>query len=140
MKKGFEQWQRLSTQRSARLDAAISEYFRRRNRTSHPEGEWDNGGRWYPSETEKCECCNSIRWPSRRWPYSLNKHARSIGHVAQLYKVDPRYLRQRVKEFQTTTGGNITTTGGNIARLPFAPQASDDEIDQLIKEIERLIK
>ena len=43
MKKGFEQWKRLSPQREARLDAAINCYVGRRNRVDHPEGEWDNG-------------------------------------------------------------------------------------------------
>ncbi|WP_157943479.1 hypothetical protein [Pseudomonas orientalis] len=49
-------------------------------REIHPEGEFDNARRWYPSE--RCECCDYIRTPSRAHPFSLMVHARTLEHVA----------------------------------------------------------
>lgn len=45
-------------------EQAVLTYFLRKNRYDHPEGNSDNGGRWYPSEYEWQQCCNSIRSPS----------------------------------------------------------------------------
>lgn len=59
-------------------------YESRKTRNSHPDGTFDNGGRWYPSESEHCPCCESIRGPSRNWPYSLMVHCRSKKHIKNL--------------------------------------------------------
>ena len=71
-------WQRLTQQRIIRLDQAIDCYLHRQARRENPCGSFDNAKRWYPCEdTEKQECCSSIREPSRElWPYSLNRHCR----------------------------------------------------------------
>jgi len=61
-------------------------YKRRKNRDEHPDGTFDNKGRWYPSDAEKCECCKRIRPPSRRWPYSLMTHCRTKKHIENLVK------------------------------------------------------
>jgi len=74
------------------------EYVRRRERATHPDGSFDSGGRWYPSEDEKQSCCSGIRRPSRAWPYSLMTHCRSITHVAALYGVDAREVRRAVRD------------------------------------------
>ena len=76
-----------------KLQKAYEEWRARKDRERHPDGHFDNGGRWYPSDQEEQECCKQIRWPSRRWPYSLLKHCRSIEHVATLYGVSPADLR-----------------------------------------------
>ena len=94
-------WQRLSPQRIIRLDQAIDCYLHRQARRINPDGYFDNGGRWYPSETERQSCCSSIREPSREWRFSLNKHCRSMKHIAHLFDVDLRFLRQRAKELET---------------------------------------
>ena len=76
---------------------AAYEYIRRRERATHPDGSFDRGGRWYPSEAEEQPCCDCIRRPSRAWPYTLMTHCRSVVHVANLYGVDPREVRRAVK-------------------------------------------
>jgi len=84
------------------LDEAIAdclvEYQARQNREAHPDGHFDRGGRWYPSEAERQVCCSSIRPPSRKWPYSLLKHCRSLCHVANLYGLEPDMVK-RVYQF-----------------------------------------
>lgn len=77
-----------------KLIAATKEYFSREVRKSHPEGEFDNAKRWHPSDAEERDCCSSIRSPTRSWPNSLNKHCRSVEHIANLYEVDTSALRK----------------------------------------------
>lgn len=78
------------------LQIAVNEYQDRKDRITNPDGKFDNGGRWYPSDEEKCKCCQSIRNPSARWPYSLIKHCRTITHVANLYNVSDKEMRKLI--------------------------------------------
>lgn len=34
-------------------------YQARKNRLEHPDGKFDSGGRWYPSDEERCSCCDN---------------------------------------------------------------------------------
>ena len=77
---------------------AAYEYARRQSRAVHPDGNFDRGGRWYPTDDEKQKCCASIRQPSRAWPYTLMSHCRSMAHVAALYDVDARDVRRAVRD------------------------------------------
>ncbi len=79
---------------------AAKEYIDRQNRNSHPNGKFDNGMRWFPANEEHRSCCNHIRYPSRAYPFSLNKHCRSIEHIANLYSVNTKDLRKAVKNFR----------------------------------------
>src|SRR5262249_38215916 len=60
------------------------EFVCRELRLHHPDGTFDEGGRFYPSEKEARDCCETIRAPSRAFPFSLMKHCRTIKHVANL--------------------------------------------------------
>lgn len=81
----------------SQLEKAIEEFRNRRNRTSHPKGKIDNGGRWYPSETEKCDCCKVIREPSRAYPWSLMIHCRTMRHVANLFSIKLSDMKKGMK-------------------------------------------
>lgn len=59
-------------------------YERRQARIEHPSGRTDNGGRWYPSDDEHCDCCNMVRQPSRAYPWSLMVHCRTKKHIKNL--------------------------------------------------------
>lgn len=57
----------------------------RAERCAHPEGHFDGGGRWYPSERERVDGFDSgLRSPSRAWPFSLLVGARTRKHAAAL--------------------------------------------------------
>lgn len=56
----------------------------------YPVGSTDNGGRWYPADQEACSCCNSVRGPSRTWPWSLWKHCKTAKHVRHRLIEKPR--------------------------------------------------
>jgi len=60
-------------------------YEDRKNRDTHPEGEFDGKQRWTPDKySEEAICCYSIRTPSASWPFSLIKHCRSKKHLKHL--------------------------------------------------------
>ena len=75
-------------------------YLNRKNRLSHPDGDFDNAQRWYPSKSEHRDCCDEIRSPSRAYPYSYMTHCRSLEHVAALCGKDPKKLRAAVKKLK----------------------------------------
>lgn len=78
------------------LSNAVKLYFDRESRKAHPSGTFDKHRRWYPDDAEHCGCCKLIRRPSAAWPHSLNKHCRSIDHIARLCNVDLKELRRAV--------------------------------------------
>ncbi len=80
-----------------RINEAVVEYLKRQDRTSHPAGRFDKGGRFYLADVEIRACCHTIRTPSRRWPYSEMTHGRTIKHVAMLFDVEPAELRRAVQ-------------------------------------------
>lgn len=79
------------------LEKAAKLFVDRQNRDAHPNGEFDNAKRWYPSKDEKCECCENLRSPSRAYPYSLMVHCRTAKHIANLYDVPEKELKRLAK-------------------------------------------
>ena len=77
---------------------AYETYRKRRDREEHPDGHFDSGGRWWPSESEERGCCKSIRSPSRRYPYSLLVHCRTLRHIANLCGVKESELRAYLRK------------------------------------------
>lgn len=77
------------------IDAA-REFVRLRDRADHPKGYFDSAGRWYPED--RLSCCNYIREPSRKWPYSLLVHCRTAKHVAYERGVDEKVIKKIAKE------------------------------------------
>ena len=65
---------------------AALEYNALKNRKVNPAGEFDNGGRFHLGR--KCDCCRSIRTPSRAYPYSEMTHGRSSVRVANIHGVE----------------------------------------------------
>ena len=65
-------------------EAARSElaYLARQARVTHPRGDTDNGGRWYPGAGEGGR--PSVRTPSRRWPWSYMLACRTRRWCARL--------------------------------------------------------
>lgn len=62
------------------VDVALT-WRRRVDRDEHPEGRFDNAGRFYLSEA--CgKHCDVVRAPSRAIPYPKMQHGRTLTHVA----------------------------------------------------------
>jgi hypothetical protein len=83
-----------------KIQEAITEYLKLKIREIHPEGTFDKGGRFYLAESEKCDCCRGIRSPSRAYPYSEMKHARTLKHVAIKFGVDESECRKALREMR----------------------------------------
>jgi len=81
------------------LEAAYL-YLSRRDRLKHPDGKFDKSGRWYPSETEIESCCKTIRAPSRKWPFSLLVHCRTIRHIANKFTVKELDVRRMARKLE----------------------------------------
>lgn len=73
------------------IESAIRMVFNgRKLRESHPDGTFDRAGRWYPSDDENADGFTStVRGPSRAFPYSYMKAARTLRHVKALAAVRP---------------------------------------------------
>lgn len=71
---------------------AAQAFIKLQERKENPSGSFDNAGRFWLAET--CECCRSIRTPSRAFPYSQMVHARTAVHVANAYGVDASLVRK----------------------------------------------
>ena len=85
---------------TTKIQEAITEYLKLKNREIHPEGTFDSGGRFYLAESEKHDCYRGIRSPSRAYPYSEMKHARTLKHVAQKFGVDEFECRKALREMR----------------------------------------
>ncbi len=85
-----------TTGHDEKLSMAARTYIGRRDGYESPAGDFQSGPKWFPSEAERCWCCDFIREPSWRWPDSLDKHCRTYDHVARLLKVDKAALRREV--------------------------------------------
>ena len=89
---------------------AMQIYHSRKERKVNPAGGFDGAGRWQPSAEERQDCCHSIRNPTKKFPFSLLNHCRSIEHVARKCKVEFTELRHWV---YIHTKGTKRLTGGN---------------------------
>ncbi len=80
------------------INEAAAEFTRRKNRTEHPAGSFDRAGRWFPADGERCDCCASLRTPSRAFPYSLMLHCRTAAHIAAKYGLDALEIKREAKK------------------------------------------
>ena len=64
----------------------IEVYEPRRDRITHPTGYFDKAGRYYPDDVEDYGITDSIRSPSRAYPYSYLTACRAKKHCALLVR------------------------------------------------------
>jgi len=77
--------------------SAAVEYYKRKERISHPAGSFDKAGRWYPDHEEGLNgfVASNYRTPSRAYPFTLMSACRSCEHVASLFGVYDNVLSVR---------------------------------------------
>ena len=93
--------------RSLELQAAAAEYIGRHWGNRMPKDAFDKRGRWFSVLDEKRECCNRIRYPSASRPYSLLTHCCTLTHVASLYNVVAKDLRDAVKKLESKPSDEV---------------------------------
>ena len=69
------------------VEDAVLLYLLRQLRILDPSGYFDKAGRWYADENEELPCCKR-HYPSRKRPYQMIKHCRTLGHITDLLRVD----------------------------------------------------
>lgn len=62
-------------------------YLKRRDRDAHPEGYFDQAGRWY-AQGRDAQVMTLCRLPSRAWPFSENHACRTLSHCARYHDAD----------------------------------------------------
>ncbi|MFQ3251748.1 MAG: hypothetical protein ACI9U6_000022 [Loktanella salsilacus] len=90
------------------------DYYERKNRITNPKGFFDKAGRFYAKErTQKVLLA---REPSRAFPYSEMKAARTADHCAELYGATPLYVKRICKAFESD-GTNIASILKTVKKL-----------------------
>ena len=62
-------------------------YLLRQLRVVDPSGHFDDAGRWYADDDEQLPCCKKHQ-PSRKDPYRMIKHCRTLEHITRLLGTD----------------------------------------------------
>ncbi len=57
--------------------------MRRKSRIDRAKGNYKP--QWHPAPSERLSCCDLIRTPSRKYPFSLQDHCRTAFHIAELF-------------------------------------------------------
>ncbi|MFA8388370.1 MAG: hypothetical protein ACEPO2_22365 [Pelagibaca sp.] len=71
---------------------AGTEFYRRKNRLSHPPGAFDKAGRFVAAE--RSSRVVAARRPSRAYPYSEMAAARTAAHCAEIYCADSLHAKR----------------------------------------------
>lgn len=66
---------------------ALTTHCRRAARIEHPEGIWDNAGRFYPRGLD-ATVHMGVRSPSRAYPHSYMLRCRTLDHCELIYGAD----------------------------------------------------
>ena len=83
---------------------AASLYLIRRDRLGHPDGYFDEKGRWY-AHGQDAAVMAPCRSPSRNWPYSEMLSCRTLKHCARYYDADTRLTRRAARAIEHITKG-----------------------------------
>lgn len=112
---------------------ALALYADRHTRRVHPDGRFDDAGRWDPSETERQPCCDFVRGPSRQWPYSLMVHCRTRRHCVAL--VASGWRPPAPSPIRTATPRHI----GRALDSGAFPRPPDTPLEEFLAGVETLL-
>jgi len=90
---------------------AVLLYLLRQLRILDPSGYFDKAGRWYADENEELPCCKR-HYPSRKRPYQMTKHCRTLDHIASLLQVDYAAANRLLRTPEWRTIRKIVQLGG----------------------------
>jgi len=108
------------TQFDQALRDATTTYLARKDRSQHPDGSFDSAKRWYPSASERQDCCDTIRTPSAAYPYSLMVHCRTAEHIAQCFGVEASAVKQAVRQQRPRRAPTVHTRY-KVVRIVASP-------------------
>jgi ribosomal protein S11 len=67
-----------------------------RDRQIHPQGNFDNQGRWYPSLAQSAGGM-TVRSPSKTYPYSYMTACRTLKHTRCVADTSPELLLKQLE-------------------------------------------
>jgi hypothetical protein len=111
------------TKRFTSALSALTRFSRRQERLEHPEGTFDNAGRFYPSDSEDCGVSSYIRTPSRSYPHSYMLACRTLDHCERLEDADHDdvlLLRRFFKSMEIDTSDKRACLAAIVAVVPQA--------------------
>jgi len=91
-------------------------YLLRQLRILDPSGYFDNAGRWYADENEELLCCKKHP-PSRKNPYRMTKHCRTLDHITNLLGVDYAATNRLLRTPEWRVIRKILKLGGSRAKF-----------------------
>ena len=133
-------------------DKAARLYVSRKGRHCHPDGDFDKARRWQPSDDEKRSCCETVRWPSRAFPYSRMLHCRSFGHVCNLFRlssaemkearkilreIDPAAQKALVKREETRLNTVRLVIDSAVAAMPLREEGTVARIREYVEKVKQ---
>ena len=88
-----------------RYRATATAYISRQARHTHPIGTFSRNRygtviRWEPAATERSLCCDRVTAPTPQNPWTLNRHCRTIGHLARLNNLHVGRLTRMIHAMQ----------------------------------------
>lgn len=95
--------------------AAAIRYTELKERHRHPQGRFDNAGRWYPKE--QFSCCCGLRSPTKSYPYSLMIHCRTLKHICNEFNVEEKEVRYVLKNPPLMMGSNNSWINERIEKV-----------------------
>ncbi|MFZ2537581.1 MAG: hypothetical protein WAX04_01610, partial [Oscillospiraceae bacterium] len=116
----------------SQISLAAKEYIGRRERITHPAGEFDSAKRFYLSEP----VAKSVRTPSRVWPNSQMVHGRTLAHVSHVYKVDAKDVR-KVANYADKNNIDYIEMDNTLAHQILTKNQSIIAFEKAQKEIEK---
>lgn len=69
---------------------------------AQPMGFYDRSRMWWPVPMEVRECCHNIK-PSPAFPWFLQRHCRTMIHVAHLFEIPLSELRSALRKPRSPT-------------------------------------
>jgi hypothetical protein len=105
--------------------AALARYERRQARIEHPQGDFDNAKRFYPTGPD-ADALGSVRSPSRGWPNSYNLACRSLPHCERLEGADHAVVLMMKRELKKANLYATSPGAAEVLRKAFhlrAPRA-----------------
>jgi len=112
------------------LSRAFVDFESKSNRITDPDGCFRNTG-WYPSGKERQRCCRGVREPSRKYPFSLRDHCRTLTHISHLHGVDTVALRsvasvqRKAQEKLEIRSGTLAQERSDVGRIVSSLMAVD---------------
>ncbi|SDY88289.1 hypothetical protein [Citreimonas salinaria] len=89
----------------ADLQAGLA-FAKRKNRDSNPPGDFDSAGRFYAHE--RTRAVESVRSPSRAFPYSQMTAARTVRHCAEVFGAEELHVKRIAKAIETCSEAPAT--------------------------------